>query len=185
MSHVRHSYRVAVVVLSVAAAWHAGRAPADENQQLFRYDPIAEDASEITADELRSGYIYKHFDERLDRYVWSYYLGDGNFWRGLGPGSVEEGNRFDLQGTIDDMRQRAQEANPQLLDQYERRRRSLRFRLQNDNQWELLPGDAIRQVHDLETGYRWEEHGRQFVPVRHGGGYRWTYRDRRFVPAGF
>ena len=185
ISNARPCRLVSLVALIALTLGPGLSALAEDDQGFFRFDPIAEELITIGEEDLRPGYIYSHFDRRQNRQVWSYYLGGGEFWHGLGPGSVIDGRQFDVPGSIESLKQRAEQLNPRLLEQYERRRRSLRFRLQEDNTWKLLPMDAVRQVYELDTRLRWEEHGGRYIPVRHSAGSRWNYRNDRFVPAHF
>ena len=166
----------ALLVLSLL-----GRVRAAENrdQEFFRFDPVTGESRSIAPADLQPGYIYSHFDERLSRRAWSYYAGGGEFWHALGPGSVENAEQFDIVAAIAAM---GAQPDLQLVDDYERRS-STKFRLQENNQWSQVSLDPVRQIYDLYTKHRWEEHGRQMIPVRHSAGYRWSYRGGRFVPA--
>ena len=176
--------RVKSILLPVAAIFFLallGRGLAAENdeQEFFRFDSLAGESRSIAQADLRPGYIYNHFDDRLNRRVWSYYAGGGEFWHALGPGSVENGAQFDIVAAIAAM---AAQPDPQLVEDHERRS-SIKFRLQENNQWSELSLDPVRQIYDLYTKGRWEKHGRRLIPVRHSAGYRWSYRGGRFVPA--
>ena len=61
--------------------------------------------------------------------------------------------------------------------------RGIYARLNDRDEWELYGPFGVPSVYDAESGLRWENHGRRYVPVSHTRGYRWTADGEGYSPA--
>ncbi len=100
-AHATHGaiWRLALIGAIVAAAAGAGfssPARADDGLGIRKLDPETGKTLPMPAEQLRPNNIYSHFDARLNRRVWSLYLGDGRFGIAFGPGTTQDARRFNI-----------------------------------------------------------------------------------------
>jgi hypothetical protein len=153
---------------------------ADDGRGVHRLDPFGETLVPVPVDELRVGYIYNHFSDRLQRRVWSFYQGDGRFWFGLGEGTRQPARRLDIPVPEPSAENAAD--LPGMAQEYVKQQGDIYIRLRDDNRWEFAGRAGVPSIYNLETGRRWEKHADVYMPVSHGGGYHWTVKSGKYVP---
>jgi hypothetical protein len=166
--------------------WGGEAAGGADRTLIYRYDPAVDLLVAVPAAERKVGYIYRRFDDRRNRWVWSFYEGPGEFSFALGEGTIQPGQRLDLrleaeqvEATLEKVAPEMSEAMKELGDFGGR----VYVRLNRDDRWEVYGPFGVPHAYDAESGHRWENHGGQYVPVTHTTGYRWVVRDGRYVPA--
>jgi hypothetical protein len=186
--------RKAVVVLGLAAcALGAGRmaaaqdasvaAPAVGQDVVQRFDPINNRIVDVPPAEIKPGFLYNHYHAGLGRRVWSVATPDGGFLYAMAPGSVQPARALDLRATEQQLRTELIQREPELAKLLDIRGGTASVRLTPNETWEVVAQPTISSVFDLETGRRWEWHGRRRVAVVHTYGYEWTLVDGRFMPS--
>jgi len=151
--------------------------------QVRRPDPRSGSFSPVAPDQIIPGKIYNHFSAVHRRYVWAYAEEGGSFSYALGPGSTEKPDRFDLTTSTSETRELVEaEAGP-WAETSRREGSSILVRLGVDEKWSVLPVRSIRSHHDVDSGRRWEWHGKRRVAVLHTSGGSWEYQGGRYVPA--
>ena len=173
---------LAVCLALTSARLEGAQADLDE-QQVYRFDPVAQQFIATPAEEQRTGYVYRRFSSRLSRWVWSLYEGDGEFSFALGEGTTQPAQRLDQKLTVGAAKQALRRINPTLADAIKDRAGRVFVRLDSQDQWELFGPFGVANAFDMETGRRWESHGGQYLPVSHTTGYRWRVENGRYVPA--
>ncbi len=195
---------IVVAMLSSVLAFAFGErasqvAAAQENVEAARdihryerYDPVSDRVVAIAKEELKVGLIYRHYSKRLGRRVWSYVERierDGNepnirFWYAFGPGTTQQGRRFDVMGTREELLEEFGRLNPRAAEYVARSINPPMFLLNTQDEWEFKNTTSIPNIFNAETGHRWERHSpTKYVRVSSLSGYRWTYRSGRYVPA--
>ena len=154
-----------------------------DQQQVYRFDPIAEQFVVTPAEEQRVGYVYRRFNPRLARWIWCLYEGDGQFSFALGEGTIQPAQRLDHKLTVGEAKKAIRRINPALADAIKDRAGLVFVRLNRLDRWELYGPFGLPSVFDVETGRRWEDHAGQYVPVSHTTGYHWRVQNGRYVPA--
>ena len=153
-------------------------------RNVRRFDPVNDRYVAVPADELRIGFIYSHFDQRLDRRVWAFYQGDGRFSIALGEGSIQRVYRLDIRATQAEAVQALRRIAPRMAEAIEKPGGggSVWGRINADNEWELYGVFGVPSIFNPETGRRWAKQGREYIPVSHTSGYRWRAQDGKLVP---
>lgn len=159
---------------------------ADDGQGVLRlrYDGVKKRVVLTPAEELKVGRIYSHFSPRLNRRVWSYVQSNGQFWDALGEGTTQEGWRLDVQATKEEVLEKLAEDAPELYRklQEEEGESTIYARLNGDNQWVIAERAKFTTIYNAETGYRWEKHSGQYIPVSSGPGrYRWVLHHGKYA----
>ena len=166
--------------------------PARDIHRYERYDPVGDRVIAIAKEELKVGLIYRHYSKRLGRRVWSYVEGidrDGDelnvrFWYAFGPGTTQQGRRFDVSGTREELLEEFGRLNPRAAEYVARSVNPPMFILDTQDEWELKDTTSIPSIFNAEKGHRWERHSKtKYVRVSSLSGYRWIYRSGRYVPA--
>ena len=168
------------------------RLTADESQGppsgpevILRWDPFEHSALRIAPTQMKVGYVYNHFSQRLHCRVWSYLQADRQFGDAFGPGSVQEVTRFDLVSPkVERVAQLSQEDKGLWHEIFvEKLDHGMTFlMLDANNRWTLRHTASFPAIYDLETGMRWERHHVLYIPVVHVCGDVWGYAEGRYFP---
>jgi hypothetical protein len=137
----------------------------------------------VNRSELKVGYMYYHFNRRLNRWAWSYWQADGGFWSAFGEGSTQEGWRFDIRATQEQIQERLNDF-PQLRDFMRQYGQAACLKLQADGRWKIAGVGFPPSIFNAETGELWQAQGEKYIPVIHTGGSLWTFRNGRYYPGG-
>ena len=159
---------------------------ADDGRGILRYK-LVDDRLElvpISRDELKVGHIYSHFNNRLNRRVWSYLQANGQFWYAFGEGTTQEGWRLDIEAPPEELMEKLKQRDPQLAYAVESGMTVAHMRLTSNSRWEIASTASHPTIYNLETGQRWDWLSDRYVPVRSTYGYRWTVEEGRYVPVG-
>jgi hypothetical protein len=169
---------------------------ADDGRGILRHE-LVEKTSEIEGatvqeielvpvapEELKPGYIYSHFSQKLNRRVWSFYRADAGFWDALGSGTIQEARLLDFRAPEEKQVEAIRQVAPGLAYAIVRGRQRAFARLTEDNEWELAKVSTHPTVYSLNTGRRWDWAFGRYIPVRHTHGDRWAFREGKYVPAG-
>lgn len=151
--------------------------------QVRRPDPISGALLPVAADQVKPGKIYNHFSQRHGRYVWAYALEGGSFSYPLGIGSTELPANFDVASSALQTQELLEaEAGP-----WARKSRlegkQIMVRLGANGKWSILQNRSIRAHYDLNTGQRWEWHGKRRVAVLNMYGRIWGLDGENYVTA--
>jgi hypothetical protein len=133
--------------------------------------------------EIKEGLAYNYYNERLGQREWGFAKADGSFQYAFGEGSVLPTDRFDLRLSAEAQSQLLERGAPGLQQALAQTGARPALRLNAAGQWELLSFRSIARVFDLETGHRWEWHGRKRKAVLHTYGDQWQIVDGRYLPA--
>jgi hypothetical protein len=147
-----------------------------------RPDPRSGELVPVDPEQIKPGKIYNHFSHRDGRYVWAFANEGGRFSYALGTGSTELPSNFDL---VTSARQTEEFLEAEAGPWAEKSRLSgspIWVRLGADEKWQIVHGSSIRSHYDIDSGRRWEWHGKRRVAVLHTNGYFWQYNGRRYVP---
>jgi hypothetical protein len=158
--------------------------PLEVNRTLIqRFDPFMNKLVEVQPAEIKPGFLYNRFSERMGRRVWSAALPGGGFEYAMAPGSTQPARLLDLRATEQQMREELLERAPDLAQVLDVRGGTAFVRLMPDDSWQVVQQPTIASVFDLENGHRWEWHGVRRVAVMHTLGYEWSLAAGKFVPA--
>ena len=155
---------------------------AEPESTVRKLDPRTREFKPIDPEEGIAGKIYNHFNQQRGRYVWAIALEGGGFSYPLGPGTTESPTNFDLVTSAAQTRELVDEAAGAWAEASRRLGTEVLVRLQENNRWEVLRINSIRSHYDLDTGRRWEWHGKRKVAVSHTNGYVWRYHDQKYEP---
>ena len=185
---LQRKFRLSTCLLLLAIASSApNRASAQqtEDRQYYALVPATGQTVALAENELREGEIYSHYSTRLNRRVWSFYLGNGRFWDAFGPGSTQPARRFDRTVAERQPINPGDESGKGTKPDFNARNdRPVFFRLDADNTWRIAQNTSLPKVFSQETGYRFEQHFRdRYTPVSHTFGYRWQYVNGDYEPA--
>ncbi len=158
---------------------------ADDERGILRYAPLKGALVPIPKEELKVGHVYNHFSPRLNRRVWSYVQSNGEFWYALGEGTTQEAWRLDMRVTAEEAKEILARVAPRLYQQLQQQETGrVYLRLTAENQWVVAEGTSFPTIYNAETGYRWEKHFGEYLPVSSGPGqYRWTVQNSRYLPS--
>ena len=173
---------LAVCVTLGPTRWARGQAELDQ-QQIYRFDPVAEQFVVAPAEQQRVGYVYRRFNPHSARWIWCLYKGGGQFSFALGEGTIQPAQRLDQNLTVGEAKKAIRRINPALADAIKDRAGRVFVRLNRQDRWELYGPFGLPSVFDRATGRRWEDHAGQYVPVSHTTGYHWRVQNGRYVPA--
>ncbi len=148
-----------------------------------RFDPIDNRMVDVPPAEIKPGFLYNRYHAGLGRRVWSVATPDGGYLYAMAPGSVQPARSLDLRATEQQLRAELTERAPELAKILDIRGGTACVRLTPNETWEVVAHPTIPSVLDLETGRRWEWHGRRRVAVVHTLGYEWMLVDGRIVPS--
>lgn len=173
-----------VLALVVAERVIAAQAPAPpiDPALIVRFDPLQNQMVPVPPAEIKPGFLYNHFNARLNRRVWSLATEGGRFQYAMAPGSVMYARALDLRATPAQLRETLNARAPDLAKMLDVRGALACVRLLEDGTWTLVRQPTIANVFDLETGRRWEWHGERRVAVVHTGGYEWALVNGGPVP---
>ena len=169
---------VALSLLALASVSTA----AEPTDTVRKFDPRTRELIKIDPKEVVPGKIYNHYDQRQGRYVWAFATEGGEFSYPLGPGSTESPHNFDL---VTSSVQTEQLLEAEIGDWANALRNvggDILVSLKNDGKWEVLPIRSTRSHYDLNTGRRWEWHGKRRVVVGHTNGYSWRFDGEKYDP---
>jgi hypothetical protein len=180
---------LAVLSLEVWGTHHSGAKAAeggDDGRGILRYAPLSGTLEPVSPQELKVGYIYSHFSQRLNRRVWSYALANGEFWSALGEGTTQEAWRLDIRVTPEQGWELLAQTAPRLARQLQQEGTGhVYLRLTGEGRWVIAEGAGFPTVYNAETGYRWEKHSGRYIPISSGAWrYQWAVDQGRYVPAG-
>lgn len=147
-----------------------------------RPDPRSSDLVPVDPGEVKPGKIYNHFSQRHGRYVWAYANDSGGFSYALGTGSSELPDNFDLVTSSSETQELVEEKAGTWAKQSRSEGKQILVRLGADEKWQIVRGRTIRAHFDIDSGRRWEWHGRRRVAVLHTHGDLWGYNGSRYVP---
>lgn len=152
-----------------------------------RFAPETGQVVDVQEQELRIGEIYRHFSPRLNRRVWSFYLGNGRFWNALGPGTKQPAGKFNLRLSTESAMERIREQDETFQQTLLRTDRPVHFQLGADDVWRVSRNATMATIYDLETRHRFEQHfPDRYIPVGHTFGYEWIYTaGGRYQPASY
>jgi hypothetical protein len=174
------------LALSTLASSHAAPAQTEQAEVdrtvVQRFDPFKDELIAVPAAEIKPGFLYNRYSERMGRRVWSLALPGGGFEYAMAPGSTQPARLLDLRATEAQMREELLERAPELAQVLDVRGGTAFVRLMPDNTWQVVQQPTIASVFDLETSRRWEWHGVRRVAVLHTLGYEWSVVDGQFVP---
>ncbi|MGI9428677.1 MAG: hypothetical protein ACR2NM_08475 [Bythopirellula sp.] len=155
-----------------------------QSQPLVRKPNPASDGEflAVEPDQVIPGKIYNHFSARHGRYVWAFAQAGGGFSYTLGPGSTENPSNFDLATSERETKDILESEAGPWAKRSRRERSTIFVRLKPDNQWKVVRTRAIRSHYDIDSGQRWEWHGKRKVAVLNTGGNHWTYDGTRYRP---
>lgn len=176
---------LALVGMRAACAAQPAEVVDEDPSAVFRFDPISNELVAVPAAEVRPGFIYYHFNPRLNRRVWSLATANGGFEYAMAPDSVQPARLLDLHATPEQLRSELVENAPEVAKIMDIRGGIAYVRLTADQRWVLVRQPTIANVYDLETLRRWEWHGERRVAVMHTAGYDWLLVDGKFVPASY
>ncbi len=151
--------------------------------EVRRADPRSGEPVPVDPAQIKPGKIYSHFSPRHNRYVWAYAVEGGGFSYALGPGSTELPENFDLATSSRETQQLVEEAAGTWFEKSRTEASKIYVRLGTDGRWEVVPTRTIRSHYDLDSGLRWEWHGRRRVSVLNSRGYHWGFNGKSYVPA--
>ena len=157
----------------------------DDGRGVLRYAPLSGTLEPVSPQELKVGYIYSHFSQRLGRRVWSYAQAHGEFWYALGEGTTQEAWRLDLRVTPEQGWEILAQTAPRLARQLQQEGPGhVYLRLTRDNRWVIAEGASFPTIYNAETAYRWEKHSGRYIPVSTGAWrYSWAVDQGRYVSA--
>ena len=179
---------LAVLSLEVLGTHPSGAKAADggdDGRGILRYAPLSGTLEPVSAEELKVGYIYSHFSQPLNRRVWSYAEGNGEFWYALGKGTTQEAWRLDIRVTPEQGWEILEQTAPRLARQLQQEGTGhVYLRLTGEGRWVIAEGASFPTIYNAETGYRWEKHSGRYIPVSSGPWrYPWAMDQGRYVPA--
>jgi hypothetical protein len=180
---------LAVISLQMISAQPlSGQSPqnADDGRGILRFDPVGNRLIPVRAEELKAGYIYSHFNQRLNRRVWSYVQTGGKFWHAFGERTTQEAWRLDIRASMGEQMDKLAELAPGLYEKLRYAGEGRVFvRLTSEGRWVIAEDAMFPTIYDAETGRRWERHTGKYIPVSSGPWrYQWVVHDGRYVPAG-
>jgi hypothetical protein len=184
-------FAMSAVGLAIAAGAARGADPGQDDRGLLRFDPIrytpemADRATlvPISEQEAKAGCIYSHFSEPLNRRVWAIRQADGHFSHALGEGTSQPGPAFDIRGTLEERRDKLEQADSDLLKKLGRQGGFVYFKLNHDDRWQLDSIADHATIYDAQTRYRWEWAYGRYVPISSAPfAYRWQVVDGRYLP---
>ena len=158
---------------------------AEESQPqplVRRPDPDTEEYSPVEPDQVIPGKIYSHYSQRHGGYVWAYAKAGGGFSYALGPGSTEDPVNFDVVTSERKTKEIIESEAGPWAKQSRRERSAILVRLGADYRWKVVRARAIRSHYDLDSGRRWEWHGKRKVAVLNMGGNQWTHDGSGYRP---
>jgi hypothetical protein len=156
---------------------------AKDPKLTYRLDVITGKLDPIERRDLKTGFIYYHYSSRLNRWAWSYYLGDGKFWYAYGEGTTQYGWSFDIRASRAEIEKRL-EAFPELAKRMDRYDQSACLRLQADGRWKIIGVGRAPSIFNVETGELWQMFSKDnYIPVVHTNGRAWTVRNGNYIPA--
>lgn len=155
-----------LLMLAVPASAQLGPLPPESDQTtVFRVDPKVRGVAPIEMDQLKVGAVYNHFSTRLNRRVWSLYLGNGEFWHAMAPGSVQPFDAFDVELSRQDAIDLLRQADPELAKQISITGDNVFLMLQDSGRWRLIPRSSVPRIIDAETGLEWEKQFGSYLHV--------------------
>lgn len=179
----RYCLLILILLLSPLSWPQSAEADAQDSPAVRRPNPVSEELLPVAPDEIVVGKIYNHFSQRHGRYVWAYAIEGGGFSYALGPGSTELPANFDVAASQSETQGIIESVAGPWAEKSRLEGKQILVRLGADGRWSVLRGRGIRSHYDLDTGRRWEWHGRRKVAVLHTGGVYWSYIDNRYMPS--
>jgi hypothetical protein len=139
-----------------------------------------DDFSPVAPDQVIPGKIYNYFSPSHGRYVWAFAKTGGRFSYTLGPGTTENPANFDVATSESETREIIESEAGPWAKQSRRERSTIFVRLGPDNLWKVVRSRAIRSHYDIDSGQRWEWHGKRKVAVLNTGGNHWMHDGTRY-----
>ena len=159
-----------------------GALNAQDPSVTYRLDLMTNKLVPVSPNDRKVGYIYYHFSRRVNRWAWSCLQADGSFWYPFGEGTTQEGWRFDVRASREQVLDRIQDF-PRLAKQMEETGRSACLSLQADGRWKIVGTGTALSIFNAQTGELWQAHGKDYIPVVHTGGKTWFVRNGRHYPS--
>jgi hypothetical protein len=155
-----------LLMLASSASAQLGPLPSDSDQTgVFRIDAKVNGVSPIPMDQLKIGAVYNHYSNTLNRRAWSLYLGNGQFWHAMAPGSVQPFDAFDMELSRQDAIELLRQADPELAKQISITGENVFLMLQDTGRWRLIPRSSVPRIIDAETGLEWEKQFGSYLHV--------------------
>ncbi len=159
--------------------------PGTDTSVVYKYDPVAQKYSVVDRSSIKKDRVYFRYSPRLGRWVWSKADAGGVLRYAFGPGSAQPAALFDMPESTAERVKALEKQAPELAKRLAISGAKPTLRLGADGRWTLMPDASKGRVFDMETGQRWEWHGRRPTPVTHGPGLdRWAIAPGRYVPVG-
>ena len=185
--HIRSATALLMICSLVAPLAQAADEPMFElgPEGVYRSQPSFERSEMVVVppEEIKAGMLYNYFNVPLGRRVWGLALEDGSFQYALGEGSIVPADMFDLRITPQMRSMLLEQGSPGLEQALATTGGNPAVVLGADGRWTLLPVSSSARVFDIETGHRWEWHGRRRLAVLHTYGDQWQRVDGRYRPA--
>jgi hypothetical protein len=155
-----------LLALAGTASAQPGQLPGNDDQTtIVRIDPKVRGVSPISIENLKIGSIYNFYSPTLNRRAWSLYLGNGQFWHAMGPGSVQPFNAFDVELSREEAINLLREADPELAKQISITGENVFLMLNDNGHWRLIPRSSVPRIIDAETGLEWEKQFGSYLHV--------------------
>ena len=169
------------------ASWQSSQnaladSPPDPDQAVRRYDPNNQNFQIVAPEKVIPGKIYNHYSASHGRYVWAFALEGGGFSYALGQGTTEFPRNFDLATSESETKDLIASQVGDWVKVSESQGRQILVRLQPTGLWQILQIGSVRSHYDLDTGRRWEWHGKRRVAVGHTNGHVWRLEGNKYVP---
>ncbi len=152
---------------------------------VYRMQPSFEKSEMVIVppEEIKTGLAYNYYNRQLGRRAWGFAQEDGSFQYAFGEGTVLPADLFDLRITAELRSMLLERGSPGLEQALATTGGTPAVQLDAAGRWNLLLFRTSARVFDLETGHRWEWHGRRRVAVLHTYGDQWQRIDGRYRPA--
>jgi hypothetical protein len=171
---------------SAAATLEAASEQPEQEDRARVYRPQPEFGAgqlvPVAPEEIKRGFAYNYYHERLGRRVWGFARQDGSFQYAFGEGTMVPLNRFDLQLAPQTAQGLLEQSSPGLGQRLAVTGGTPGVMMTAEGTWQLLPFSTSTAIFDIETGHRWEWHGERRVAVLHTLGDQWQVVSGRYRP---
>lgn len=155
-----------LVLMAGSASAQQGELPPDSDQTtIYRVDPKVSGVSPIAVENLKVGCVYNFYSTTLNRRAWSLYLGYGQFWHAMAPGSVQPYDVFDMELSRPEAIELLRQRQPELAKQINITGDNVFFMLHETGHWRLIPRNSVPRIIDAETGLEWEKQFGSYLHV--------------------
>lgn len=172
---------------AVGPCFSAAQTPFETDEQaIYHLVPVDSGVQLEPAqpEQVRAGYAYSYYNERLARRVWGFAREDGSFEYAFGEGTMLPADRFDLGLSLPSDSSLLDGSSSALRQGLAATGGPPTAMMTNNGQWKLLTFRVSVRIFDIETNHRWEWHGNRRVDVVHTYGDLWQVVDGRYVPLG-